>query len=305
MSRLLALDEEFPGIARRAEEAVERFNEKVRPAYTNDPSPDWSEPARKYMKDWRKGHGLPRRPSGTRNIGPYSAREPEQSVAQAKVASAFLDELEKTAASKTLREVVTKANEDPWIKDTVLTTGGKRRRTISHHGKVVGFMTPRRVGGVLRLGPVYVRPEYRGQGYASEAIRKATAKTPSRAIIDRGNRSSIRAFTAAGFVKVKESGDELVFEKNIGVKKTAELDPLVTGAVAGGAILGASAPRTFDPTWLHPTIVRGSPMGRTISALLGAGTAAGIASLPSAMMSKDPEEDPEEEAIQSLVSSDI
>jgi RimJ/RimL family protein N-acetyltransferase len=198
----------------------------------------------------------------------------------------FADELDKAAASKTLSEVVQKANQDPWVKDTVSVTGGARRKTITHHGKVVGFMTPKKIDGVLRLGPIYVRPEYRGQGYASDAIRKATATTPARAVIDRGNRSSIRAFTAAGFAKVREDGDELIFEKNMKMKKTAEIDTVPALAAIGGGLLGASSPGNFDPSWIHKGINPASPFGRTMSGVLGAATMAGIATLPR-MFTKD------------------
>lgn len=65
---------------------------------------------------------------------------------------------------------------------------------------VVGFYTPHKAAdGRGRIGPVYVRPEYRGRGLVTDVYREIVG--PMMACIEDGNTSSERLHTAAGFTR--------------------------------------------------------------------------------------------------------
>lgn len=74
------------------------------------------------------------------------------------------------------------------------------REPILCDGEVVGFTTPHLSAcGRGRLGPMYVRPEYRGRGLMAEVYRQKSG--PMMAVIEDGNIASERLHRAAGFTR--------------------------------------------------------------------------------------------------------
>lgn len=73
---------------------------------------------------------------------------------------------------------------------------------IKSGAKLVGFYIPfQESDGVWRTGSIYLLPQYRGKGIAKDVIREFSKDRAVRAFIEPGNAASIRAYTAAGFVR--------------------------------------------------------------------------------------------------------
>lgn len=67
-------------------------------------------------------------------------------------------------------------------------------------GEVAGFYTPHRAAnGRMRIGPIYVRPAYRGRGLALEVYRSIPG--PMMACVEDGNMAAERLHERAGFVR--------------------------------------------------------------------------------------------------------
>lgn len=101
-----------------------------------------------------------------------------------------------------LAKVVYQATKDPYLKDNLY--HGMFRRPIVRDGTVVGFTTPRKgkEDGSARVGAIFISPEHRNKGYARDAIRDIVKERGrSYAFINDGNKSSQKAFAAAGFTK--------------------------------------------------------------------------------------------------------
>jgi len=104
----------------------------------------------------------------------------------------------------------------------------------SKSGDTVGFFTPREEKGYHRVGAIYVKPEYRGQGLASDAIKNYMADKKARAIIEDSNISSIKAHLNAGYVKGNPSMTEGMtwYYKEPNIKTAAHI--IVTGHSGSG-----------------------------------------------------------------------
>jgi L-amino acid N-acyltransferase YncA len=76
------------------------------------------------------------------------------------------------------------------------------RVAIVCDGEVVGFYTPHRAAsGEQRIGPVYVRPAWRGRGLVQAVYRSISG--PMLACIEDANAESIALHERAGFVRVR------------------------------------------------------------------------------------------------------
>lgn len=90
------------------------------------------------------------------------------------------------------------ANRDPGTRGRVRRDAD--RVPIVCDGRVAGFYTPHRDrSGAIRLGPVYILPEFRGRGLVSDVYR--TAPGPVVACVEAWNVASERMLERAGFVR--------------------------------------------------------------------------------------------------------
>lgn len=76
------------------------------------------------------------------------------------------------------------------------------REPITCDGEVVGFYSPHETAWGWRLGPVYVRPEYRRRGLALAAYNKFRDRAVVVFVADT-NAASLAFVTRAGFVRWK------------------------------------------------------------------------------------------------------
>ena len=108
-------------------------------------------------------------------------------------------------ASVIPRKLLLDANKDKDIEGYVYPNKKVNRVAIHKDNEVVGFFTPREENGYHRVGALYVRPEYRGQGLASKAIGDYMADKKSKVLIEDTNIASIKAHLKAGYVKGNKS----------------------------------------------------------------------------------------------------
>jgi L-amino acid N-acyltransferase YncA len=95
-------------------------------------------------------------------------------------------------------ELLREANRDHGTRGRV--RRNDRREAIVCEGQVVGFFTPHRAAtGEQRIGPVYVRPAFRGRGLATSVYRDLAG--PMIACVEDGNDASERLHKRAGFVR--------------------------------------------------------------------------------------------------------
>lgn len=105
-----------------------------------------------------------------------------------------------------LRDLFRKALKDKFLGPSALSHSLQNIVPLKLKGKVVGFAIPfQEVDGVWRTGSIYVDPAYRGSGAAANFIREFKEGKKVRAWIEPDNKSSIRAFTAAGYLKTGKS----------------------------------------------------------------------------------------------------
>ncbi len=98
------------------------------------------------------------------------------------------------------RCLLAEANKDPGTVGRVHT--GDCRVPIMWDGEVVGFYTPHvAAGGDKRIGPVYVRPEWRGRGLVSMVYE--SIEGPMLACVQGINAESIRLHERCGFVRLR------------------------------------------------------------------------------------------------------
>jgi hypothetical protein len=99
--------------------------------------------------------------------------------------------------------ILVAANQEPSIRGRVHPRNDRIVRVpISFEGVVVGFYCPHRAAcGLLRLGPIYVLPEFRGRGLVTAIYR--TIKEPMMAAILDSDVASMRAHERVGFVRWK------------------------------------------------------------------------------------------------------
>ena len=104
------------------------------------------------------------------------------------------------AVTKIPREMLREANRDHGTRGRVRLSAV--RVPVVCDGRVTGFYTPHTAAcGSKRIGPVYIRPEYRGRGLALAVY--ASISGPMLACIEDSNEASIRLHERAGFVRWK------------------------------------------------------------------------------------------------------
>lgn len=108
-------------------------------------------------------------------------------------------------ASSIPRKLLLEANKDKDIEGYVHPNKNINRVAIHKDGEVVGFFTPREENGYHRVGALYVQPQYRGQGLASNAIRDYMSDKKSKVLIEDANIASIKAHLKAGYAKGNKS----------------------------------------------------------------------------------------------------
>ena len=103
-------------------------------------------------------------------------------------------------------ELLVEANREYWIRGRVRPRDlSIKRIPLLHGGTVVGFYTPHRsASGYGRLGPFYVRPDWRRHGLVISVY--ASMVGPMMACIERGNEPSARLHARAGFVPWRPYG---------------------------------------------------------------------------------------------------
>jgi L-amino acid N-acyltransferase YncA len=95
-------------------------------------------------------------------------------------------------------EMVAAANREHGLKGRV--KRGATREPIIQDGQVVGFYTPHfAANGRMRVGPIYVAPEFRGRGAATSVYTEIQG--PMMAAIRDDMPDSIRMHERAGFQK--------------------------------------------------------------------------------------------------------
>ena len=100
-----------------------------------------------------------------------------------------------------MKLLLIEANADTHIAGFVYPDDPARARLpIFEDGQLVGFATPRQdKDGVWRMGAIFIKPEFRGHGLGSGAIRDFMSERRGRAFIEEENASSERAYEKAGF----------------------------------------------------------------------------------------------------------
>lgn len=94
-------------------------------------------------------------------------------------------------------EIVRAAMAEPFLRGRVILSS-KRRVPLTYRGKIVGFVTPHRTKSGMRLGPIFVLPEYRGKSLLEKYYDSHPGETFV-AFIPSGNDASRRAHVKAGF----------------------------------------------------------------------------------------------------------
>lgn len=97
--------------------------------------------------------------------------------------------------------VLRAARRDPWLRHSRAKMLHLTPTWIYLYGEVVGVLYPRRVGAWVRLGPVFVLPDWRGRGLAEMACAGAldALPGPAAAHIEIGNIGSEALFRRLGF----------------------------------------------------------------------------------------------------------
>jgi GNAT superfamily N-acetyltransferase len=94
------------------------------------------------------------------------------------------------------------AMRDPFLGPAALTSHLENIQPIVYKGHTVGFVVPfREDDGYWRTGSIYIEPAFRKKGIAHDWIETFMEGKAGRAWIDPRNKSSIAAYTAAGFTR--------------------------------------------------------------------------------------------------------
>jgi len=97
-------------------------------------------------------------------------------------------------------DLLREANREHWTRGVVRPSDAAVGRVaIVDGGAVVGFYTPGRAFGAARIGPVYVRPQWRRRGLVLAVY--ASIGGPMVACIEDGNEASRRLHARAGFAE--------------------------------------------------------------------------------------------------------
>lgn len=98
------------------------------------------------------------------------------------------------------RQLLVQANKEYWTRGVVHPNKSKPRIAITCEGAVVGFYTPHRAAtGEMRIGPVWVMPEYRRRGLVSAVY--ASIEGPALAWVENGNEACERMLMSCGFAR--------------------------------------------------------------------------------------------------------
>lgn len=120
----------------------------------------------------------------------------------------------------TLEEVIAIAAEEGWrIRPPSL-----KAHPILYGGEIVGFYCPHAAGrGYVRVGPIYVLPEYRGRRLAEQAYASIT--TPVIAYIHAGNIASERLHERCGFERWYSLRGGTYWRRGVLRQPTKPIDP--------------------------------------------------------------------------------
>lgn len=112
----------------------------------------------------------------------------------------------KKEIDKEVRDLIKKASSERYLGKMVLDEPDSRLKVMYYQDKPVGVCWPNRDSdGRYRTGPIFVLPEYRGKGVASDFIIEYFKDRKGRAYIEPSNTASINTFKKAGFKKVEKS----------------------------------------------------------------------------------------------------
>lgn len=115
--------------------------------------------------------------------------------------NAILEKLAEDTYSNIPKSLIDAASKDPKLEGFVDTRETARRVGIYDKKHLVGFFHPRRQWDGWRAGATYVKPEMRGKGLASKAIKGFFENKKGYAYIEPDNLLSMSAFKKAGFVE--------------------------------------------------------------------------------------------------------
>lgn len=116
------------------------------------------------------------------------------------------------------QELVREARGCHWLR-TRVRYSDPRREPIICDGQVVGFYTPHHMGGVLRLGPMYITPAFRGRGLMATVYASITETVV--ALVEDGNAESERLHLRCGFVRWRRRRTGWWYRREEGQDSTA------------------------------------------------------------------------------------
>lgn len=102
-------------------------------------------------------------------------------------------------------EIVRAAMPEPVLRGRVILSS-RRRVSLMHDGKCVGFVTPHETKSGWRAGPIYVVPAHRGHRHVEEFYAAHKDRTWV-AFVPTGNKASLAMHRRAGFVPWKGARD--------------------------------------------------------------------------------------------------
>ena len=123
-----------------------------------------------------------------------------------------------TKASKEVEDIIAMAAKDKFLGDIVNKQPESRLRVLYYEGEVAGVCWPRKDSdGHYRTGPIYVAPDFRNKGVASDFILDYFDGKKGRAWIEPTNYSSMAVYKKAGFKKsgktyVSQADNETLYE---------------------------------------------------------------------------------------------
>lgn len=108
--------------------------------------------------------------------------------------------------SKEIRDIIDLAAKDKYLGDIVYKQPESRLRLLHYDDKIAGVCWPRRDSdGHYRTGPIFVKPEFRNKGVASDFVMSYFDGKKGRAWIEPSNYSSQAIYKKAGFKKSGKS----------------------------------------------------------------------------------------------------
>lgn len=164
-----------------------------------DPTDDPQERITRYIDIM---HGSPHTEVEKNRMNEYKLKVSNESAFDA-----FTIRSGKAVNDNVLQLLIDESKKDPFLGDIASTKKTDSFKVFYVGDEAVGFAIPRKDSdGRYRTGAIYVLPQYRNKGYASQFTKSYFKDKKGRAFIEPDNTGSANLFTSTGF---KKSGKQL------------------------------------------------------------------------------------------------